>query len=522
VKTWITTCVNSHELCNRRETRDLSRPARLIFLGVDGTIEPRIIEQEDISPDAKYMTLSHRWGDHHLIQLTKSNYVDLARRIKKSSLPKTFLDVMGVARQLGIFYLWIDCLCIRQDDATDWERESSRMADIYAGSFCNIAATGVADNDHGLHAERNALEIHDCIIKVSNSTSTFKVEANDYGARIWEEHISRSQLMGRGWVLQEVTLAPRTVHFGSDRLFWKCSVRRAAENSPDELDMCRQHYQAELTHPDYGYHGPSGWAEIVHQYSSCKLTYPAKDKLVAVSGIARQYGVEEEYYAGLWKADLILESTWRVHDLHGGETRPQEYQAPSWSWASINKEVRYSVQVAKPRKYDVVAKVIYTDTFIYPAARDRFGKVLHGVLHIRGSLVKLRYKGTSCKTYMHRFYDGTVFEIVPDGLAIAVAMDYGEEVQDGAIVYCLPTYFEVAEDVRDGVHGLILEPTGRAKGEFYRRGVVFLGARSVGGPWDVGIFERCCRDLREEISVELGQECIKEFRGLPMYLIRLV
>lgn len=55
-------------------------------------------------------------------------------------MPQTFVDAIIVARYLGIRYLWIDSLCICQDDVDDWARESARMCDVYSNAHLVIAA----------------------------------------------------------------------------------------------------------------------------------------------------------------------------------------------------------------------------------------------------------------------------------------------------------------------------------------------------------------------------------------------
>jgi hypothetical protein len=63
-------------------------------------------------------------------------------------LPKTFKHAVQVALSLSITYLWIDSLCIIQDDPSDWELESAKMASIYAHSYLNLAAID-SQNSHG-------------------------------------------------------------------------------------------------------------------------------------------------------------------------------------------------------------------------------------------------------------------------------------------------------------------------------------------------------------------------------------
>lgn len=96
------------------------------------------------------MTLSHTWGETRLISLTTANYKEYTFQIAKNLFPKTFLNAMEVTRQFGVFYLWIDCLCIIQDSADDWHAESSLMSNVYSGSWCNIAATRAENSDSGL------------------------------------------------------------------------------------------------------------------------------------------------------------------------------------------------------------------------------------------------------------------------------------------------------------------------------------------------------------------------------------
>ena len=51
---------------------------------------------------------------------------------------------------MGSCYIWIDSLCIVQDDQKDWEVESARMATIFEGSELTIAATDSPDPEDGL------------------------------------------------------------------------------------------------------------------------------------------------------------------------------------------------------------------------------------------------------------------------------------------------------------------------------------------------------------------------------------
>ncbi len=72
---------------------------------------------------------------------TRANIEQMKTKIVFESLPKTFQDVISIARRLGIQYVWIDSLCIIQTDLLDWELESAKMSDIYANAYLTIAAS---------------------------------------------------------------------------------------------------------------------------------------------------------------------------------------------------------------------------------------------------------------------------------------------------------------------------------------------------------------------------------------------
>lgn len=83
------------------------------------------------------------------------------------------------------------------------------------------------------------------------------------------------------------------------------------------------------------------WEPVVNAYTRRKMTNQC-DRLVAISGIAKVFGESNKhtYLAGLWKDTLPLGLCWMVDD-GSKETRPTEFRAPSWSWASIDAPIRY-------------------------------------------------------------------------------------------------------------------------------------------------------------------------------------
>lgn len=72
-------------------------------------------------------------------------------------LPKTFRDAVTFARGMGIGYLWIDSLCILQDDRDDWLADGQKMDQIFTNAAFVISADFAADSrENGLFRSRNA------------------------------------------------------------------------------------------------------------------------------------------------------------------------------------------------------------------------------------------------------------------------------------------------------------------------------------------------------------------------------
>lgn len=97
------------------------------------------------SRDMRYTTLTHRWIQGATAKLLRSNLESFKKSIKPSYLPPVFHDAIDTTRRLGLGYIWIDALCIVQDDPEDWTMESSIMDLVYERSYCNIGASAAAD-----------------------------------------------------------------------------------------------------------------------------------------------------------------------------------------------------------------------------------------------------------------------------------------------------------------------------------------------------------------------------------------
>ncbi|KAI1868465.1 uncharacterized protein JN550_006381 [Neoarthrinium moseri] len=138
------------------------------------------------------------------------------------------------------------------------------------------------------------------------------------------------------------------------------------------------------------------WVQIVGNYSSRELTKPT-DVLPALSGLASEFhrATGDTYVAGLWKMDIIQGLSWIRHAriespsgwLQPVPTLPEQYIAPSWSWAStLGKRVTF-LSTSQFDHIERLAKVIDVDVQL--ATNDTFGAVKCGSIILQAPFLVL-------------------------------------------------------------------------------------------------------------------------------------
>lgn len=121
-------------------------PTRVLDLGSSDGSDPGYLESdlrllETAGRRGIYVALSYSWGGYKEFRTLKSNYEGRKAGIPFEPLPPVFQQAIKVTRGLGIRYLWIDALCIIQEDAEDWSREAARMSEVYWMSAVRLAVT---------------------------------------------------------------------------------------------------------------------------------------------------------------------------------------------------------------------------------------------------------------------------------------------------------------------------------------------------------------------------------------------
>ncbi len=102
---WLKECFEWHPAasCSRPSAW---RPPRLLDLGPEAAVKPRLVETDHTSVVDGYLTPSHRWGGENILKLTVQNKESWADAIPTDALPPTFLDAMHVTKDLGYRFLW--------------------------------------------------------------------------------------------------------------------------------------------------------------------------------------------------------------------------------------------------------------------------------------------------------------------------------------------------------------------------------------------------------------------------------
>ncbi|KAF5868230.1 putative heterokaryon incompatibility protein [Botrytis fragariae] len=362
---WLSHCIEKHEACKSNSHENL--PTRLICVAEES---PRLVFTADYQERLRYAALSHSWGSHRAIVLTSENIGQLTREISMKVLPKTFKDAIKITQKLGIDYLWIDSLCIIQNDDHDWQEESALMSSVYGGSSITIAASSARDSTEG------------CFLEAPNFSGGLRVRINDGGRQRVQDFLCHEEynystleahLGTRAWALQEKILPLRTVHFGDRGAFWECRSLIASEFFPDG-------FRDKFVKPLVCRTGMLEWKwhQIVKLYSAANLTY-GKDKLPALSGIAKSEFDEhdDQYLAGMWREKIEEQLCWGLTENNASE-RPL-WRAPSWSWTSIDG------QVAWPESYHGSLNIRYAhvvDAGTTPYGHNPFGQVIDGFIRL--------------------------------------------------------------------------------------------------------------------------------------------
>lgn len=390
---WIRTCETTHSTCKPRNSREGWNPTRLLDVGacIGSSFSDKIllINTREAREELCYVTLSHCWGQARILRLESSTHSKLEAGFEIAALEKTFQEAIFITRAAGRRYLWIDSLCIWQDenDSSDWLYECSQMHKVYGHGAFNISAASAHDATEGLFlSDKRANKLYeevDCWMEPGHTERPFPTRYTLYDPTLWAVEIEQAPLNQRGWVLQERMLANKVIHFTDKEFFWECRELRASESFPTGYDASSAAKPLKhLGGNDFSYKSHwayDKWEQIVFLYSRCRLTR-AEDRLVAISGLAKEIGglVDDSYVAGMWHKTLHEDLFWWADN--GVTRRAQPYVAPTWSWASVPGGVFTCAHERFTSRLDVVDYVLQYVT------EDTTGPITEARITVRGRL----------------------------------------------------------------------------------------------------------------------------------------
>ncbi|KAH7395576.1 heterokaryon incompatibility protein-domain-containing protein [Cadophora sp. MPI-SDFR-AT-0126] len=337
VGTWLRECKSSHPRCNNTIRQ---MPKRLIDVGRNGS-PPKLVASTELTEDSvKYATLSYCWGES-TFKTMKASVEGYHYKIPFEQLPRTYQDAIVFARTLNIQYLWIDALCIVQDDNTEWQEEAARMQDIYAGSELTIAATDAPDGSAGCFPEVDTSPSLHTLESTEMFTTTNSTSGREYLVQIRVGDLRQvtgdSILNTRGWVLQEMVLSHRILHCMTSGLFWQCKTHARFEMGLvfDYSTPAMRHTLSgalELGSESMHRH----WWTWMTSYSGREFSFPT-DRLPAMAGLVRHYQAasNDKPMLGLWERSFTQDLLWtRMGALNSWKTGCELPNMPSWSWLS--------------------------------------------------------------------------------------------------------------------------------------------------------------------------------------------
>jgi hypothetical protein len=342
-----------HMKC-RNAIKSSQLPTRV--LQIDGYPDSReglqLVELQDF---VDYAALSYCWGDSQ--EKTKTTRENL-----KTQLPQTIKDAVKVARLLRFKYLWVDALCIVQDDDMDVAKELGKMSSIYYGATLTISAASAERSSEGFLGDRVLSKAYGGTLFSMNYQHCSE-NTVDKGSVLLSQHPiydeSQEPIDRRGWTLQEHILSRRILRFGSKQTTWKClsehysldgggSPQPINRDPAFALDEVHRGSEVQSHMKRFGRLGTpfvlGDWQTQVEEYSRRSVT-KLSDRLPACSALAKNVAEivgwkSSDYLAGLWKKSVQEDLLWFRPDQSSGSISRKRH-GPTWSWASLHGAVRF-------------------------------------------------------------------------------------------------------------------------------------------------------------------------------------
>lgn len=344
IRQWIDSCSIKHTEC----LSTVTAPSGMRLIDVRAR---KVTPELDPYDRHAFVALSYVWGkniDSRTCALLKENTAQLEQTNGLKDLPKTIEDAMTICKNLGQRFLWVDRLCIVQNDKAKRGHQIHAMADIFQSALLTIVATcgdGIESPIPGVSTERQ----------------TFQSQTRIAGLQVMSAlpQLSRSlpeaPWSKRGWTYQESILSSRKLFFTNLEVWFACNdgLKRedvSVEDSDLDVPVRENHHHAPSTqlhgqNPDFAFQAMDDYWTHLEEYTKRSLTLKS-DIYNAFTGILTAlfgegktvYGLPELYFdkALLWRLGRET-STCCIRDCTADK---QQLLCPSWAWSSIDGAVR--------------------------------------------------------------------------------------------------------------------------------------------------------------------------------------
>jgi hypothetical protein len=305
----------------------------------------------------KYITLSYVWGKDRMFTTVKSNWEELQKpgALQKVPLGQTLLDTFAIARGIKVNFVWVDTLCIVQDDDGIKTTQIKNMSSIFGQSYFSVVAltgTGGSSPLAGIDKRERLVEaVHGMPI-----TARFPGLAHDALSRVYET---------RAWTLQERMISRRNLYIGENQVFFECGKGVTSDHeqlfpemdwyyptkwsSPlgeivQDLDIRRAH--GIEPRKLFSLFNLAQFNSLVSQYSHRQMSYKSdiENAFVGVQDVIAQKA-GWLFVAGL-PVDIL---DWALLWIPSGKMERRKWTIagelvgpPSWSWFGWEGQVSYS------------------------------------------------------------------------------------------------------------------------------------------------------------------------------------
>lgn len=337
IKHWKAECENNHKLCKTRpKTRQKSRIRPKLLID----IEKRCIVPGD-STDQDYVALSYCWGVPEpgkpaWFRNQKSILQKLMHPNALSStgefgmkLPGTIKDTIELVHTIGERFLWVDSLCIVQDDDEMHNSELPKMSEIYAFAYITVIAAEGSHADFGLPGFEFSRKrsIKQSIIKLGQERL---IEPIRY--MFERDHIAYHT---RGWTFQEYNFAKRRLILEGQSIRWECRESSWCEDlvSSTDFGVWDSNNSWDVTEsriPDV-----LELNNMINEYNPRDLGRK-EDALPAFLGIQK---VMSQYYPQgfiygmpIYFFDISMAWTPSMNRIERRKSSVPRLSPPSWSW----------------------------------------------------------------------------------------------------------------------------------------------------------------------------------------------